>query len=82
MIVGNVEDCIERCLKSFAPVADELCVIRAIGSAKPDRTLDIVRSFGARIGEYQNQKAHRHWPHIDDFGAARQQSFDLAPSDY
>src|SRR6267154_1928706 len=80
MIVGNVEDCIERCLKSFSPIADELCIVRAIGSAKPDRTLDIARSFGARIGEYRNRKTH--WPHIDDFGAARQQSFDLATGDY
>src|SRR5512138_609413 len=83
MIVGNVEDYIERCLDSFKPIADEIVVVRAIGCAKPDRTLDIARDkYGAITAEYANKKGHEDWDHVDDFAAARQMSFDLASSEY
>ena len=83
MIVGNVENYIDRCLTSFAPVADEICVVRAIGCAEPDKTLDIAREkFKAVTGEYRNKAGHENWPHIDDFAAARQQSFDMATGEY
>ncbi len=83
MIVGNVEEYIIRCLDSFRPIADEICVVRAIGAAKPDRTLDICRDkYGAKTAEYRNKPEHADWPHIDDFAAARQMSFDMATGDY
>lgn len=83
LIVGNVEEYITRCLDSFRPVADEICVVRAIGSLEPDGTLDIARDhFGARVAEYKNKPEHADWPHIDNFAAARQMSFDMATGDY
>ncbi len=84
MIVGNVEDYIERCLNSFLPIADELCLVRAIGNQKPDRTLHIAERLmpDLRFAEYKNRPAHADWPHLDDFAAARNKSFDLAMGDY
>ena len=41
MIVGNVEEYIARCLDSFKPIADEICVVRAIGNSDPDKTIEI-----------------------------------------
>jgi hypothetical protein len=88
MIVGNVSDYIERCLLSFLPIADEVCLVRAIGCQTPDATEAIARRVCAaanvplRWGEYQNAPGHEAWPHVDHFAAARQQSFDLATGDY
>lgn len=83
MIVGNVEEYIERCLNSFAPYVDEICIVRAIGNQTPDRTVEICsKKFKARVEEYVNADAHRDWPHIDNFAAARNQSFDMATGDY
>ncbi len=83
LIVGNVEDYIRRCLQSFRPIADEICIVRAIGSLPPDRTLAIAeKEFGARTSEYRNHSGREDWPHVDDFSAARQQSFDMAKGPY
>jgi glycosyltransferase involved in cell wall biosynthesis len=83
MIVGNVEEYIRRCLASFKPVADEICVVRAIGKLRPDATLKIAEEeFGAKTSEYINNLRYSHWPHVDNFAAARQMSFDLATGDY
>lgn len=83
LIVGNVSEYIRRCLSSFAPIADEIIVVRAIGNAEPDDTLEIAaKEFGAITAEYQNKPGHEDWPHVDDFAAARQQSFDLATGEY
>lgn len=106
MIVGNVEDYIRRCLDSFRAIADEIVVVRAIGSAEPDKTLEICRDeYGAKVAEYKNRReiislepnqwhdfqgtepkegpdSPSNWPHVDDFAAARQMSFDLASADY
>ena len=83
LIVGNVEEYIERCLSSFAPIADEIVVVRAIGCAEPDDTLDIAREkFGAITGEYRNATGHEDWPHVDDFAKARQAAYDLATGTY
>ena len=77
LIAGNVETFIERCLTSFKTLADEIIVVRAIGNQTPDRTLEIAASLGARTGEYINQR-HPEFPHIDDFAAARNLSWDMA----
>jgi glycosyltransferase involved in cell wall biosynthesis len=108
LISGNVEEYIGRCLSSFAPIADEICVVRAIGNQEPDRTIEIAErlfltednkgnegssnsgsSFPSlpsvkkfRWSEYKNAEDHKLWPHIDNFAAARQQSFDMATGDY
>lgn len=88
MIVGNVDGYIRRCLESFAPVADEICMVRAIGCQEPDGTMDAARAFCLerdipfREGVYQNRTQSADWAHVDDFAAARQQSFDLARGKY
>ena len=84
LIVGNVEEYIERCLTSFAPVADEIVIVRAIGNQPPDKTIDLAtRLFpNVKVGEYKNKPEHADWPHVDDFAAARNLSFDLATGDY
>ncbi|MCX6925307.1 MAG: hypothetical protein NT154_19165, partial [Verrucomicrobia bacterium] len=88
MIVGKAQEYIERCLTDFAPLADEVCLVRAIGSQKPDATIEkaelLLKALGkpCRVADYLNQPGHRDWPHIDDFAAARQMSFDLASGEY
>ncbi len=79
MIAGNESMHVRRCLKTFSPCADEIIVVRAIGSLKPDDTLDIAREeFGAVTAEYKNGAGREDWPHVDNFAAARQMAFDLA----
>ena len=82
LIVGNVEGYLPRCLSSIRSFTDDLCVVRAIGSKEPDKSLDIAKEFGARVGEYRNHESRKDWPHVDDFAAARQQSFDMAENDF
>jgi len=93
VIVGNVEKYIARFIESFKPLADEIVIVRAIGNQEPDCTLDIAESMGAVFaGDYKNQRGSGgmkdtagafstptiFWPHVDDFAAARQMSFDAA----
>lgn len=79
MIAGNESMHVRRCLKTFAPCADEIIVVRAIGSLKPDDTLDIARGeFGAVTAEYKNGVGREDWPHVDNFANARNMAFDLA----
>lgn len=88
VICGNVEEYAERWIKSFLPIAAEVCLVRAIGSLIPDQTVSIIErecaSAGVplRFGEYKNAPGHEEWPHIDNFAAARQASFDLATQPY
>jgi glycosyltransferase involved in cell wall biosynthesis len=48
LIVFNEEKNLERCLRSIAPVVDDIVVV---DSGSTDRTLEIARSFSARIVE-------------------------------
>jgi SAM-dependent methyltransferase len=88
MIVGNVEEYIDRCLRSFAPLADEFCIVQAIGNQPSDGTIARAEALAKELGKefktaiYYNQAGHADWPHVDDFAAARQMSFDLATGDY
>jgi len=88
MIVGNVEEYILRCLASFAPIADEICVVRAIGSQTPDRTMELAQGFclardiRLKVAHYPNKAFHLDWPHVDDFAAARNMAFEMAEGDY
>jgi hypothetical protein len=78
IIVGNEEALIGRFLDSFQPHVDSVSVVRAIGNQSPDRTLDIAKERGCITGEYWNAP-DRQWEHVDNFAAARNQTFALAP---
>lgn len=79
MIAGNESMHVRRCLKTFSPCADEIIVVRACGSLKPDDTLEIAeKEFGARVAEYKNGPGRQDWPHVDNFANARNMAFDLA----
>ena len=87
VIYGNVENIMERFLRSFAPLVDEVVLMRAIGDQKPDASYEVgtktLIEMGKRyfVGEYQNQKG-AFWPHVDNFAAARQMAFDLASHEW
>lgn len=80
VIAGNVEKYIVRFIEAFKPLADEICIVRAIGDAEPDKTLEIARSLGCRTDEYFGNPALS-WEHVDDFAKARQKSFNMATYD-
>ena len=88
MIVGNVAEYIERCLLSFGPHVDEISLVRAIGNQAPDDTEAIARTVSKFLGkplvwgEYQNRPENASWPHVDDFAAARNKSFDQSHGEY
>lgn len=88
LIVGNETDHIDRCLAAFAPAVDEVSMVRAIGSQTPDDTHKKARAFCAERGipflfsEYRNGEAGRTWEHVDDFAAARNQSFAQSTGDW
>src|SRR5579884_2472849 len=66
MIVKNVEAYLERCLRSAAPVVDE---INVVDTGSTDRTIEIAKTFGARV-------THEQWR--DDFAHARNASLAMA----
>ena len=78
LICGNEEPRIERCIKSLQQICDEIVIVRAIGSLQPDRTLGIAKKLGCYVGEYFNSPLVGDWPHLDDFGRARNQAFSQA----
>ncbi len=79
IIVGNEGEIIRRFLDSFQPHVDSISVVRACGNQPPDDTLEIAKARGCLVGEYVNGEAGKEWPHVDNFAAARNQSFALAP---
>lgn len=78
LITGNEEERIERCVKSYKKICDDIVVVRAIGSLKPDRTLEIAKELGCHIAEYHNSPLCEEWPHLDNFAAARNTAFHMA----
>lgn len=86
MITANEAAVITRCLDSAVGAFDELCLVRAIGTTAPDETVEIARAWSEanhkdfKFAEYQNSLPG--WPHTDNFGAARQMSFDIASGDF
>lgn len=88
IIAGNESDKIVRMLDSFAPAFDELSLVRAIGGAEGDNTHDLARDWCQRHGkrfvfsDYVNAAPTANWPHVDDFAAARNQSFAQATGDW
>lgn len=85
MICGNEEGVILRCLESAKDSFDELCLVSAIGNQTADKTLYTAEKWCAENGKdfkgghYYN--AHD-LPHVDDFGAARNQAFSMATKDW
>ena len=81
IIAGNVEHLIERFVKSFQQLTPHIYVVRACGSQTPDQTLEIAKSLGCKVGIYENAPEHCEWDHVDHFGKARQQAFDMGQAD-
>lgn len=79
IICGNEAEMLPRFLDSFAPHVDSVSVVRACGAAAPDSSLDIAKARGCLVGEYKNAEAASDWEHVDNFAAARNQSFGMAP---
>jgi hypothetical protein len=82
VIAGREAIHIERMLRSFAPVFDTLSLTIANGSQQPDDTHDIAANVCRELGKgfirsfYDNHPSAKNWPHVDDFAAARNKSFD------
>ena len=70
MIVRNEEANLSTCLESVRGVFDEIVVL---DTGSKDRTVQIARSFGARVFDFV-------W--VDDFGAARNAALARARGDY
>ena len=88
VIYGNVENIMERFLRSFAPLVDEIILVRAIGNQEPDKSEDIAfetlfgRDQPSAIGVSYFNDPINDWPHVDNFAAARQEAFDLASHEW
>jgi len=78
LIAGNEKALIGRALDSAFLVSDLVVVVQATGGAQPDGTMDVARSRGCIVGQYHNNPATAAWPFVDDFAAARNESFRLA----
>lgn len=70
MIVKNEEDMIGKCLESVKDVVDEIVIV---DTGSTDKTKEIVKQYTDRIFDFK-------W--IDDFSAARNESFSKATKDY
>ncbi len=66
MIVKNEERFLEQCLRSVADVVDEICIV---DTGSTDRTIEIAKSFGAKVVE-------REWR--NDFAWARNEALSMA----
>lgn len=89
VITGNEEPAVIGFLDSFAGAFDELCMVRAVGSTKPDKTLTMAKDWCKKhgtacvLGTYENAAGEaREWPHVDDFAAARNQAWGMATGDW
>ncbi|MFI5454314.1 MAG: glycosyltransferase [Isosphaerales bacterium] len=70
MIVKDEENNLSTALESVAGLFDEIVVV---DTGSTDRTIEIARSFGARVFDFV-------W--VDDFGAARNAALARATGDY
>ena len=83
-IVGNEEERIEEFIHSFKHVATKMVFVRATGNVTPDKTCEIIATICESIGMpyvidiYENEVD---FPHVDNFGKARQMSWDIARQD-
>ena len=81
MIAGREAEYIGRCLKAFAPMANELVVCMARGGAEDDGTEAIAKENGAKVVHYQNKPQHSDWPHVDHFADARNTALEACTGD-
>lgn len=70
MIVKNEERHLVKCLKSVRDIVDEMIVV---DTGSTDKTIDIARTFGAKVFEF---------PWTGDFSAARNVSLEKATGDW
>lgn len=70
LIVKNEEDNIERCIKSFENVADEIIVV---DTGSEDNTVKLVKKLGAKVFNYK-------WN--DDFASARNYALEKSKYDW
>ncbi len=70
MIVRNEENNLPRCLESVRGLFDEVVIV---DTGSQDRTIEIARSFGAKVFEFV-------W--VDDFAAARNEALAHATGDF
>lgn len=88
IICANEAHHIGAMLDSFAPVFDELSMVRAIGKQTPDTTVEIAREWCAKHGkdfvfaEHKNQPGTENWEHVDSFCDARNDAFRQATGDW
>jgi hypothetical protein len=69
-IVRNEESNLSSCLRAIDGLFDEIIIV---DTGSTDRTVEIARSFGARISDF---------PWVDDFAAARNAAVARATCDY
>jgi glycosyltransferase involved in cell wall biosynthesis/predicted SAM-dependent methyltransferase len=69
-IVKNEESCLDKCLSSFRPIADEIVIV---DTGSTDHTKEIARKYTDKIYDF---------PWIDDFSAARNFSFEKCSCDW
>lgn len=88
VICGNETKHIVTMLNSFAPVFDELSLVRAVGASKPDDSCDLAQRWCLQNGkdyvfaEHKNGLGCERWEHIDDFAAARNEAFQGGTGDW
>ncbi|WP_139902266.1 tetratricopeptide repeat-containing glycosyltransferase family 2 protein [Clostridium thermarum] len=70
MIVKNEENNLARCLNSITDLVDEIIIV---DTGSTDRTVEIAKSFGAKVYHYQ-------W--TNSFSAARNESLKYATKDW
>ena len=70
MIVRDEENNLSHCLESVRGTFDEIVVV---DTGSTDRTVEIARSFGAKVFEFE-------W--VDSFAAARNEALSHATGDY
>jgi hypothetical protein len=64
-ITSNCEGIIAAFLERFGHIADEICIVRAIGKQEPDKTISIAGTEGCKVGEYFNDQGLRSIETID-----------------
>lgn len=80
-IVGNEEAVIERFIRSFAPAVDSIVLVRATGTQFQDWTLRKAQELCLELQIPIHTEAYFNatdFPHVDDFGKARQMAWDIA----
>lgn len=82
-IAGNEAHCIGNIMRDIRDHVDEVVIVKAIGNQVTDATWRIaLRIVGSKIVHDSYLNRDRELPHIDDFAAARNQSFREASSDW